>query len=359
MLVLRFMPRIVFPPSSMQVSMSLPESAVRIRPALLRWYGKNRRDLPWRVHPEPYRTWVSEIMLQQTRVAAVLEHYARFLERFPNVQALARARSATVLAAWSGLGYYRRARMMHQAAQEIVRGRDGRFPTISGEWRSLPGVGRYTAAAICSICFGERCAVVDGNVRRVLHRLQGEDLSGSVPKQTSTEASWQMASALLSPARPGDFNQAMMELGAMVCTPRSPDCPACPVRRWCRSAQAGELPRKAKNAGPRQKSKLAYGLRTRRKRIFLLRRSDRETVMPGMWELPPVTLAADVPDSQFTLRHAIMNTDYLVQVARTDDSARLPASIRGEKAQWFSPRQAARLPLTGLARKILKHAAII
>jgi A/G-specific adenine glycosylase len=341
-----------------QIRFNVSESAIKIRPALLRWYDENRRDLPWRVHPEPYRTWVSEVMLQQTRVAAVLEHYARFLKRFPNVQALARARSATVLATWSGLGYYRRARMMHQAAQHIARDRSGCFPVTSSEWRLLPGIGRYTAAAICSICFGERCAVVDGNVRRVLHRLQGDGPGHSAPAPSGTEKAWKLASALLSPARPGDFNQAMMELGATVCTPRSPNCPKCPVRRWCYSGRVGEVP-KTEKAKPRRKSRLAYVLWTHSNRILLLRRSDCETVMPEMWELPPAQ-TPDAPDSQLTLRHAIMNTDYLVQVSRADfPKPRLPVAISGDKVQWFSPEQVARLPLTGLARKILKCAAII
>ena len=190
---------------------------------LLRWYDANRRDLPWRKTRDPYRVWLSEIMLQQTRVNAVLDHYRRFLERFPNLEALAAAPLASVLAAWSGLGYYRRARMLHQAAQNVVQTKGAQFPSTSKELLALPGIGRYTAAAIASIAFNEPIAVVDGNVERVLDRLLGRKL-----KQMEV---WAEAQSLLPPDRPGDFNQAMMELGATVCTPRAPQCLICPANQ--------------------------------------------------------------------------------------------------------------------------------
>jgi A/G-specific adenine glycosylase len=195
------------------------------RRALLRWYDQHRRELPWRVTRDPYRIWLSEIMLQQTRVAAVLEHYRTFFERFPNVQALAAASEEAVLAAWSGLGYYRRARMLHRCAQQIAEQHGGRFPQTAEALLALPGTGRYTAAAIASIAFAEPAAVVDGNVERVLQRLIGIDLS--------TAQTWQHAQAFLANSRPGAFNQAMMELGATVCVPRAPRCAVCPVRKWC------------------------------------------------------------------------------------------------------------------------------
>src|SRR5229473_6174954 len=182
------------------------------RQRLLAWYDGNARDLPWRQDRDPYRVWLSEVMLQQTRVGAVLEHYRRFLQRFPTVERLAAAREASVLAAWSGLGYYRRARMLHAAAKKIVSEHTGKFPASAKELRGLPGIGRYTAAAIASIAFGEPAAVVDGNVKRVLGRVVGQNLAG--------QELWQTAEELLSPQRPGDFNQAMMELGATVCLPR-------------------------------------------------------------------------------------------------------------------------------------------
>src|SRR5215831_3276911 len=178
---------------------SLPDERVSIQKALLNWYDGNRRRLPWREDRDPYRVWVSEIMLQQTRVAAVLEHYRRFLERFPTVHDLARARETSVLATWSGLGYYRRARMMHAAAKKIVREHQGQFPRTAEALRALPGIGRYTACAIASIAFGEALAVVDGNVERVITRFLGRALSA--------EAIWNFAQGLIDESRPGDFNQ--------------------------------------------------------------------------------------------------------------------------------------------------------
>ncbi len=172
-----------------------PGNLTRLRRALLGWYDRNKRDLPWRRNSHPYHVWVSEIMLQQTRVAAVLDHYARFMQRFPTVHALAAARESSVLAAWSGLGYYHRARRMHQAAKVISRKHGGEFPQTAEEWRELPGIGRYTAAAIASIAFGEAVAAVDGNVQRALSRMsggiagreaiwqQGRDASGSASNQ--------------------------------------------------------------------------------------------------------------------------------------------------------------------------------
>jgi A/G-specific adenine glycosylase len=330
---------------------------VKFRAALLRWFDRRRRSLPWRVNRDPYRVWVSEIMLQQTRVAAVLDPYARFLERFPDVRSLAKAQPASVLAAWSGLGYYRRARLMHEAARQIVSERGEKFPVTAAEWRELPGIGRYTAAAIASICHDEPCAVVDGNVRRVIERLLGFQPPGVQPPGVQPEDAWAWAGELLSRRRPGDFNQAMMELGALTCTPRAPQCGQCPVHKWCAS-QCGPLPERAATVR-RHKSEAGYALITQGNRVRLLQRSERATVMPEMWELPPL----DAPRSPspasrqtsgeaFTLHHAIMNTDYTVTVAR------LPYDIAG-CGEWFSASRAAKLPLTGLARKILKRAGVI
>jgi A/G-specific adenine glycosylase len=321
----------------------------KFRAVLLRWFDRQRRVLPWRANHDPYRVWVSEIMLQQTRVAAVLEHYASFLERFPSVQALAKARSASVLTVWSGLGYYRRARLLHAAARQIVHERAGEFPRTAAEWRELPGIGRYTAAAIASICFGEQCAVVDGNVQRVLDRM----LASCSPHHR--DDTWTWAGELLSPQRPGDFNQAMMELGALVCTPRVPQCSLCPVAKWCAGRFDAPSAKMAMRTS-RNKSRLAYALVTCAGQVRLAQRSERETVMPGMWELPliPVSgLPSPASHSEtFTLRHAIMNTDYEVTVARTPFNGNCPG-------KWFPVHRLGKLPLTGLARKILNRAKMI
>ena len=251
-----------------------------IRARLLAWYDANARDLPWRESRDPYRVWLSEIMLQQTRVAAVIAHYHEFLRRFPTLEKLARAREASVLAVWSGLGYYRRARMLHAAAKVVVRELGGKFPTTAEGLKELPGVGRYTAAAIASIAFGEAVAVVDGNVERVLQRVSGRRLIG--------EEFWAAAERLLDRQRPGDFNQAMMELGATVCTPRAPACLTCPVVELC--ATRGETAGSAK-AARQKKREIHYALDYRSNggrggKVFLVQRPRDASLMAGMWELP-------------------------------------------------------------------------
>jgi len=304
---------------------------------LLDWYARNRRELPWRRDRDPYRVWVSEIMLQQTRVAAVLGHYEEFLRRFPTAEKLAAAREASVLAAWSGLGYYRRARNMHAAAKIIVRN-GGKLPSRSAEWLLLPGIGRYTAAAIASIASGEAVPVVDGNVERVLSRVSGFGLAG--------EEVWRVAGALLSREQPGDFNQAMMELGATVCLPERPVCEACPVFKVC--ATRGGM-KKLRAQTPQRKREICYALGRRNGSVFLTQRPKEASLMPGMWELP-VTEGNGI--ALLTLRHSITVTNYLVRVRE----ARPPEDVRG---RWVHSRQVARLPLTGLTKKILRAAKII
>jgi A/G-specific adenine glycosylase len=313
----------------------------RWRQGLLAWYDRNRRDLPWRRDRDPYRVWLSEIMLQQTRVAAVLEHYHRFLQRFPTVQKLALAREASVLAAWSGLGYYRRARMMHAAAKVIVQQHGGKFPGGIAELRALPGIGRYTAAAIASIVFNAPAAVVDGNVERVLKRVFGTELAG--------EPLWQSAGALLSRRRPGDFNQAMMELGAVVCLPRQPRCAVCPVITLCATRGTLDAPPKA---APQRRRNICYALDHRDGSIFLVRRPRDASLMPGMWELPEIPASSASGEVSVTVRHSITVTDYTVRVMRR------PAPSRS-RGRWVLRTRVPRLPLTGLARKILKEAQVI
>jgi A/G-specific adenine glycosylase len=318
----------------------------RWRQRLLLWYGHNRRDLPWRRDRDPYRVWLSEIMLQQTRVSAVLEHYRRFLQRFPTVQKLALARESSVLAAWSGLGYYRRARMMHAAAKAIVKRHGGKFPGGIAELRALPGVGRYTAAAIASIVFNAPTAVVDGNVNRVLGRVFGPGLAG--------EPLWQTADALLSRQRPGDFNQAMMELGAIVCLPRQPRCSICPVFSLCATrgkleSLENELPGKSVRQRRRD---ICYALDHRDRSVFLVQRPKHASLMPGMWELPEIPVPSPSSQVSLTVRHSITVTDYTVRVMRGP----VPGQSKG---RWVPKTRILQLPLTGLARKILRRAQVI
>ncbi|MGZ4838901.1 MAG: A/G-specific adenine glycosylase [Terriglobales bacterium] len=318
------------------------------RAALLRWFASERRSLPWRAKRDPYRIWISEIMLQQTRVGAVQERYAEFLRRFPDVNRLAAARPQDVLAAWSGLGYYRRARSLHAAARIIVRDHAGRLPATAETLRSLPGIGRYTAAAIASIAFGEPCAAVDGNVERVLRRILAW-------RKQALPQLWNAAQQLLSPRAPGDFNQAMMELGATLCLPRQPRCDLCPLRRLC--ATRGPLERRAMS--PRKSAEVTHGLACRAGRVYLVRRDDRQSLMPGMWELPQLPNAdgsrdgaPDGGSADFTLRHSITVTDYTIHICRIK-------TARAPRGRWFSLEQAAALPLTGLTRRVFRRAALI
>ena len=334
------------------------------RRKLMRWYRAFARDLPWRGIRDPYRTWVSEIMLQQTRVAAAIDHYHRFLRLFPTIPALALASEDAVLAAWSGLGYYRRARMLHQAAQFLVRERGARLPATAAELRTLPGIGDYTSAAIASIAFGESVAVVDGNVERVLLRLTGRPEDTSAATQTLIRS---LATSLLPRRRigretnsAGDHNQAIMELGATVCLPRGPLCLNCPV--WDLCLTRGEhltRPRERQQSQP-----IAYVLATQKRGVstdvLLVRRDDTSSLMPGMLELPPLLLeAVDGLQPLLTLRHSITRTSYRVSVYAQPEGespdllSGLPVSIAA--LSWHPLANLHALPLTGLARKILSR----
>ena len=303
------------------------------RRLLLGWYGESQRKLPWRGTTDPYHILVSEIMLQQTRVAVVEERYRKFIAQFPTAERLARAREATVLAAWSGLGYYRRARALHGAAKEIVR--RGSFPRTAPELAELPGVGRYTAAAVASIAFGEPVAVVDGNVKRVLQRFTGRELNEA--------KNWQVAAELLAVKSPGDFNQAMMELGAVVCVPGNPLCAVCPVLELC--ASRGALPQPEKAA--RKKASVQYSLCLKNGSVLLQQRPQNSSLMPGMWELPA---CSEKKQKRQTLKplmklmHSITTTDYSVLV--------FAGNLR--KGQWVPMKNVERFALTGLTRKILR-----
>lgn len=303
----------------------MPRQLAAIRRRLLAWYRANRRALPWRKSRDPYRIWVAEIMLQQTRIAAVIPYYERFLRRFPTVESLACARATEVLKHWAGLGYYSRARNLHRAAREIVRNHDGKFPKSLDAALALPGIGRYTAAAILSIAFDAPLAALDGNVARVLARLFAirGDLSGVAQKHKLSVTSQQ----LLPSRSPGDWNQTMMELGETVCTPHAPHCDACPLAILCR-AKALNLAEKIPS--PRRKAAFvpmriaAAILLDPHGRILLTKFPGRHdaVLFSRMWQFP----AAGVADDLDPARTLALHLHASLGVTSNDFAALPPAS---------------------------------
>jgi A/G-specific adenine glycosylase len=335
-----------------------PETVERMRRELLGWYDCNKRDLPWRHTQDPYAIWVSEIMLQQTRVAAVIEKYTAFLERFATVEELAKADEQDVLALWSGLGYYRRARMLHKAAQSVVSEHEGRMPASADRLRKLPGIGSYTAAAIASIAHDEAVAVVDGNVERVLSRIRGWESHDSVGEAAVRRKVEEFAAGLVDPRRAGDFNQAIMELGATVCTPRNPQCLVCPWAKECRTLGVHKTPKRAAMTSREIACALVVRDGDAGTEVFLEQRAATNTVMPGLWELPALDVGDCVDlEERMAVRHAIMQVNYVVRVYA------LSAEGLNEKAggvrRWVVAAHASDTALTGLARKVLTRAGLL
>ena len=338
----------------MEDGVGLGAAEVRgFRRRLMEWYGREARVLPWRGVRDPYKTWVSEVMLQQTRVAAVIAHYEEWMRLFPTLAALAEAPEERVLAAWSGLGYYRRARMLHKAARVCVAEMGGRVPETAVELRELPGVGEYTCAAIASIAFGESVAVVDGNVERVLLRVTGRPEDRTAQGRAFVR---EQAGALVPGKRvtdegnaAGDHNQAMMELGAVICQPKGPLCLQCPVYSLCRTK--GEHATVAR--GKQRRERVAYLLASRDGQVLLERRDAEASLMAGMLELPGIGLeAVEGLEPVLRVRHSITNTNYEVEVFEGDALlAALP--VRDKVLEWVSVAELRRVALTGLARKAL------
>lgn len=261
-----------------------------VRTQLLRWFDRSKRDLPWRHTKDPYGIWVSEVMLQQTQVDRVVRYWTRFLARFPTVRSLAEAELKDVLGLWTGLGYYSRARNLHLAAKELMTRFRGELPDSVDALLTLPGFGRYTAGAVASIAFELEAPLVDGNVARVLSRLL--EIDGAPGEKPREAALWAAAEVLVTGSRPGDWNQALMELGATVCLPQNPLCLVCPVRQSCRALEAGrvdELPR-PKKPPKRKRLELAVAIARRGHEVLLARREERG-LFGGLWELPGVELA--------------------------------------------------------------------
>jgi len=316
---------------------------------LLAWYRGGHRDLPWRRVSDPYRIWVSEIMLQQTRSQAAVPYYQRFIERFPTVETLASAAEEEVLTLWSGLGYYARARNLLRAARQVVAA--GGFPRDYEAIRALPGVGDYTAAAVASMAFQLPHAVVDGNVLRVVARVENDPADIASPR--TRRRFRDVVQAWLDPRHPGLFNQALMELGATVCLPARPRCPVCPISSLCRARVTGavlELPVKLRKTKPVRIAATLLVVRKGRS-ILLRQREAGARRMAGFWDLPS---PEDLPGSQTgtrlgEFRHTITHHHYTFTVL----AATPPAGPARPPFRWFDPVALTRIPLSTTARKAL------
>ncbi|MDX2176542.1 MAG: A/G-specific adenine glycosylase [Candidatus Sumerlaeia bacterium] len=364
-------------PAAEATNLRLPpdDQLPAFRAALLDWFDRGRRDLPWRATKDPYAIWVSEAMLQQTTVATVQSRWRAFIERFPTVRALADAPLDDVLAQWRGLGYYQRARNLHAAAQAVAKA--GAFPRTADGWRALPGVGPYAAAAVASIAFDDPSAVVDANVKRVLARLAARE-----EPVEGTRAAKELAAAarrLLDGARPGDWNQAVMELGATVCSPRAPQCPRCPVAPWCKGLATGAPERfPAPSAKPAKDSRTDLAVAVRRgDRVLILRRPAEARHFGGMWELPRAAVdpalhhareaarvlrevagleARSIGDAILTIRHTVMNSRIELRVCAAEADGE-PAAPGHDEFRWATAGEWLALPSSSTQHRVAKALA--
>jgi A/G-specific adenine glycosylase len=344
--------------------------------ALLAWYDRERRELPWRAAPgavqDPYKVWLSEIMLQQTTVKAVTPRYATFLRRWPDVKALAKAELGEVLAAWAGLGYYARARNLHACARAVAESHDGAFPKTEAELRKLPGIGGYTAAAIAAIAFGERATPVDGNIERVIARL----FAVATPLPAAKAEIKALAESLTPQDRPGDFAQAMMDLGATICTPRRPACGLCPLRPGCRAYAEGlaeVLPYRAEK-GERPVRRGAAFVALREDGAVLLRERPLKGLLGGMLETPSSPWEEAAPNGRSMHDHAPVEAawkevpglvehtfthfhlELSVYRAEVEQDAAVADAAEPERCRWLHRRELAGAALPSVMRKVLAHA---
>jgi A/G-specific adenine glycosylase len=343
-------------------------SALAFARALLAWYDREKRDLPWRREPSAYRTLVSELMLQQTVMSTVLPYFERFMARFPSLQVLAAAREDEVLTLWSGLGYYSRARHLHRTAQLVVHEWGGALPSNKEELRELPGVGAYTAAAVAAIAFSRRTLPVDGNVARVLARILGERQPIDRP---AVRAGLRARGQPLVPARrPGDFAQAMMELGALCCLPRNPRCPQCPVARFCRARAAratGSIPARTKRPAKRRIHLACVAVEHQGRLLLVCRPAG--TLLAGTWVLPLREMRAGETATRAArralaglglrvegtlklvgeLRHVFTHRDATASVFR----ARARGRVAMPDARWVHSDELASMPLSSFGRKMI------
>ncbi len=334
----------------------MPPSVREVRAAIMAWFRREARDLPWRTTRDPYRIWLSEVILQQTRVDQGLPYYERFLEAFPTVEDLAEASEDEVLKRWEGLGYYTRARNLHRAARVVAAQHGGRLPQSAELLQLLPGIGKYTAGAIASIAFGERAPVVDGNVKRVLTRLY--DMDAPIGETETERDLWRLAGALVPSRHPGDFNQGIMELGARVCTPKTPDCAGCPVTSCClsraRGTQAERPVRRPKRTVPHQEMVVAV---IAREGQYLIGRRPARGLLGGLWEFPggkvapgeshgqalervcreELGIAVEVRGLVASVRHAYTHLKVTLNVYRCDIIKGAPQPTTHSELRWAAP----------------------
>jgi len=316
---------------------------------LLSWFAKERRELPWRKEPrDPYCVWVSEVMLQQTRVDVVVPYYERFLARFPTLRALAEAPLDDVLALWSGLGYYARARNLHRAARAC----GGRLPATAAELRALPGFGPYTAAAVASLAFREDVPLVDGNVARVLARVFRIE-------EGARAKAWEIAARLLPRGRAAEFNEALMELGAMVCTPRAPECPRCPLRSACGGKDDPTRYPASRRRPERAWLEWEALALTRKDGAVLLARRPLGALFAGLWDLPEERPAGIRVHGRFQdcgiVEQTLTHREVRVAI-RAARASGIPASA---EVRWVAPDGLAAVGLSSLARKSLRQAGVL
>lgn len=348
----------------------------RLRRRLLRWFRAHQRDLPWRKNRDPYSIWVSEIMLQQTQVATVIPYFLRFLQAFPSLAALAAASEQEVLRHWEGLGYYRRARSLHRAAQILAAEHGGQFPREVEVVRSLPGIGRYTAGAILSQAFDQRLPIVEANSQRVLCRLLG--IREDPTRGATRERLWQAAEALLPTREPGEFNQALMEVGALVCTPAAPQCAVCPLAEFCAARQQGaqdQIPVRLTPPVPVEVQEVAAVVRKKSK--VLLAQRPVQGRWAGLWEFPHDVVQPDetheaaagrillaltglqvqIGSELLTVRHAVTHHRITMVCLEGEHISGEFSSSFYQNSIWLPPAQLAAYPVSAPQRRLARAVA--
>lgn len=360
-------------PVTNQTAVSLPWPAAPVARALIDWQARHgRHDLPWQATRDPYRVWLSEVMLQQTQVSTVRAYYARFLARFPDVQALAAADEDEVLAAWSGLGYYRRARMAHACAREVVARHGGHFPGDSQTLATLPGIGRSTAAAVAAFCFGERVAILDGNVKRVLSRAIGFD--GDLRQAAQHNALWTLAEALVPEHGVEAYTQGLMDLGAGVCLPREPLCERCPIEPWCVARREGQPLRYPVQSAPRARgARASVWLWVEQGTRWWWTKRPVEGVWGGLWSpvefesfeaLQAATVGWPGEGRALpTVTHALTHFEWTLhprvwRLPDDADAARWTQGLGGAPSQWLARDEALALGLPTPWRRLLASGAM-